>query len=77
MTILLRGMGVLEPNYYGKIELHTPKGNAPTCPACKSWNALLEQSIFNERLNDLELSYKCRDCGFVIPVFECVEIVPK
>ena len=53
-----------------KTELHCPKGNAPTCPSCGNWNALLGESREEGKCEDGFPSYtrylKCRDCGWAV-----------
>ena len=51
-----------------KTKLHCPKGNAPTCPGCGNWNALLSESREEGKCEDGYTKYtrylKCRDCGW-------------
>jgi hypothetical protein len=46
-----------------KTNLQTVKGNAPECPSCGHWNALLDDY---EGAPDYKRLFKCRDCGFTI-----------
>ena len=39
-------------------------GNAPECPQCGNWNALLEE--FSCAVKMIH-NFVCRDCGFAIP----------
>ena len=57
------------------IELHVPKGNAPTCPECGNWNALLDKTEHTGTGDDLRivLYYECRDCGYTVLAADCIE----
>ncbi|MGW8177765.1 MAG: hypothetical protein ACWGQW_03110 [bacterium] len=57
-----------------KIELHTPRGNAPTCPDCGNWNALLDRTFRED--DKIVLYYECRDCGWLMLQSECKEVIP-
>ena len=43
-----------------KYELRTIGTNAPICPNCGNWNAMLQGSFQGQKY------YKCRDCKYII-----------
>lgn len=55
-----------------KTALETVPGNAPECPNCGSWNALLDDY---EGEPDYRQLFKCRDCGFKVFKDECIVTV--
>lgn len=59
-----------EPTRERKLALHCPIGNAPTCPACGNWNAMLDGSAHARLVHDnqehLLWLLVCRDCGFTV-----------
>jgi predicted nucleic-acid-binding Zn-ribbon protein len=41
--------------------IETVKGNAPECPKCGNWNAMLDGALATD---DYRRFFECRDCGF-------------
>jgi ribosomal protein L44E len=52
--------------------LHVPRGNAPTCPECGHWNALLDKT--EHTVDKIILYYECRDCGYTVLAEDCLEV---
>ena len=47
-----------------RVIIETVEGNAPECPECGNWNAMLEHRRI--RSMDVETWLVCRDCGYQI-----------
>ncbi len=54
----------LIPTPPARIKTECVNGNAPECPQCKNWNALLDR--FDYTGPDRDHYFECRDCGVVI-----------
>jgi len=58
-----------------RLILETPGDNAPTCPACGNWNAMLHK---RDPDRDYKSMHCCRDCGFAVDkdktVIACLEL---
>ena len=55
-----------------RIILERPGDNAPTCPACGNWNAMLDKRDPHRDYKDM---FRCRDCGFDVDKDQAVIIV--
>jgi DNA-directed RNA polymerase subunit M/transcription elongation factor TFIIS len=58
-----------------EIKLHVPRGNAPTCPKCGNWNALLDKTRQSIQDESIILYFECRDCGYTVRADKCKEVI--
>jgi predicted nucleic-acid-binding Zn-ribbon protein len=58
----------------GKYIIETVKGNAPECPKCGNWNAMLDGALATDNYRRF---FECRDCGNKIFKDEVIIIIKE
>ena len=64
-----------------RIKTECVKGNAPECPSCKNWNALLDSSSLGDpllnHLDPPERIFVCRDCQYTVRARKLTIVLKK
>ena len=58
-----------------RVKTETVPGNAPECPKCKRWNALLDGC--RHEPDAMIKIFECRDCGWKVDATDLIIVLKK